>query len=103
MEKNKKGMTIVETIVSLVIISLAVTVGMIAMSSSAKYLNSGARLKHQREGYAVESSANEEQEQIVITIQPESGSGTVVQVPVTKQTFDDNNFTNYAFEESSTS
>lgn len=101
MKKNKKGMTIVETIVSLVIISLAVTVGMVAMSASAKYLNSGATLKHQREDYAVESTANEEEQSVVIHINMD-GTERAVQLPVTKQTFDDNNFVNYAAEESST-
>lgn len=48
MQKNKNGMTLVETVVSLVIITMAFTVGFVGMGSGTRMFNAGATLKSNR-------------------------------------------------------
>ncbi|MCC8110349.1 MAG: hypothetical protein LIO74_01550 [Ruminococcus sp.] len=51
-QRNKKGMTVVETVVAFVVMALAFTVGMVGIATGANMINSGARLKHNRSDVA---------------------------------------------------
>lgn len=79
MRKNKKGMTVVEVVISFTLISLSFAIGMIGIACGANMINSGARLKHQRSNAVVEMTDTQE------TIIYVEADGITYTIPAVKQ------------------
>lgn len=73
---NKKGMTIVETIVAFTIIILAFCEGFVAIGIGSNLINSGARCKHARSS-VVKDTSTESTEDITITNTNDNTSKTI--------------------------
>ncbi len=64
---NKKGETVVETVVAFVIMALAFTVGMIGIATGANFVNSGARLKQSRSDLDTQITSNATTAEVSVT------------------------------------
>ena len=73
-KSNKKGMTVVETVVAFVIMALAFTIGMIGIATGANFINSGARLKQSRSDVASQIEAGASGTTSTITVSASDGS-----------------------------
>lgn len=76
MKKNKKGMTVVEVVVSFAMIATSFAIGMAGIAAGANFLNSGARLKHARSNAVVEMTSTEMG--LTVSIEGSTESFTVV-------------------------
>ncbi|MGN1404180.1 MAG: hypothetical protein ACI4XB_07655 [Ruminococcus sp.] len=61
MKKNKKGMTVVEVVVSFAMIATSFAIGMAGIATGANFLNSGAKMKHARSNAVVQMSGVSEE------------------------------------------
>lgn len=83
MKKNKKGMSVVEVVISFAMIATSFAIGMAGIATGANFLNSGARLKHARSD-AIAEMTNTELAVIAVEI-----GGTTETVTAVKQYSED--------------